>query len=303
MVDVAGTKEPVRVTYSDGFDGLPVPSPDGKQLAWTSSRGGGRRARSFWRSGITRRRSRRSRPPRTALRRREDEGRTIGPNRRSTAAPHGPRHRSSSRSALAASLAVAQSRGAGRVATRTHVETLASDGFEGRLGRVRRASAWRPTTSRRADAHRRAAAARAEGLLRAVRLHGGHKDGGLDAVGDAPPAATPQAFSSTRRQVQALSFSDNAEVSGSVVFAGYGLVVPDSRRTSATTATPRLDVKDKVVAGAPLLPRGRRPEDAIDPRALLRSALQGDGGAAARRQGAARASPARDRRTPARRFR
>jgi Tol biopolymer transport system component len=41
MVDAAGTKEPVRVTYSDGFDGLPVPSPDGTQLAFTSSRSGG----------------------------------------------------------------------------------------------------------------------------------------------------------------------------------------------------------------------------------------------------------------------
>src|SRR5438309_4493617 len=41
MVDSRGTKEPVRVTYSDGFDGLPVPSPDGRQLAWTSSRSGG----------------------------------------------------------------------------------------------------------------------------------------------------------------------------------------------------------------------------------------------------------------------
>src|SRR3954468_5239763 len=41
MVDTQGTKEPVRVTYSDGFDGLPVPSPDGTQLAWTSSRAGG----------------------------------------------------------------------------------------------------------------------------------------------------------------------------------------------------------------------------------------------------------------------
>jgi Tol biopolymer transport system component len=41
IVDTAGTKEPVRVTYSDGFDGLPVPSPDGRQLAWTSSRSGG----------------------------------------------------------------------------------------------------------------------------------------------------------------------------------------------------------------------------------------------------------------------
>lgn len=41
LVDTAGAKEPVRVTYSDGFDGLPVPSPDGRQLAWTSSRSGG----------------------------------------------------------------------------------------------------------------------------------------------------------------------------------------------------------------------------------------------------------------------
>jgi Tol biopolymer transport system component len=40
MVDIDGKKEPVRVTYSDGFDALPVPSPDGKQLAWTSTRGG-----------------------------------------------------------------------------------------------------------------------------------------------------------------------------------------------------------------------------------------------------------------------
>ena len=42
LVDIDGLKEPVRVTYSDGFDGLPVPSPDGASLAWTSNRGGGR---------------------------------------------------------------------------------------------------------------------------------------------------------------------------------------------------------------------------------------------------------------------
>ena len=40
VVDVEGRKEPVRITYSDGFDGLPVPSPDGKRLAWTSTRHG-----------------------------------------------------------------------------------------------------------------------------------------------------------------------------------------------------------------------------------------------------------------------
>jgi Tol biopolymer transport system component len=41
MVDQDGLKEPVRITHSAGFDGLPVPSPDGTQLAFTSSRAGG----------------------------------------------------------------------------------------------------------------------------------------------------------------------------------------------------------------------------------------------------------------------
>lgn len=46
--------------------------------------------------------------------------------------------------------------------------------------------------------------------------------------------------------VQALSFSDNAEVSGEVVFAGYGLVVPDSQNFGYDSYA-TLDVKDKVV--------------------------------------------------------
>lgn len=35
IVDSDGKHEPVRVTYEDGFDGLPVFTPDGKHLAWT----------------------------------------------------------------------------------------------------------------------------------------------------------------------------------------------------------------------------------------------------------------------------
>lgn len=38
LVDAAGEKKPVRVTYTDGFDGLPVFSPDGRQLSWTTNR-------------------------------------------------------------------------------------------------------------------------------------------------------------------------------------------------------------------------------------------------------------------------
>ncbi len=38
IVDTDGTREPVRVTFTDGFDGLPVFSPDGRMLSWASGR-------------------------------------------------------------------------------------------------------------------------------------------------------------------------------------------------------------------------------------------------------------------------
>jgi Tol biopolymer transport system component len=38
LTDTAGSREPVRVTFQDGFDGLPAFSPDGTRLAWTSNR-------------------------------------------------------------------------------------------------------------------------------------------------------------------------------------------------------------------------------------------------------------------------
>jgi Tol biopolymer transport system component len=38
IVDIEGKKEPVQVTYTMGFDGLPVPSPDGSKISWSSTR-------------------------------------------------------------------------------------------------------------------------------------------------------------------------------------------------------------------------------------------------------------------------
>ncbi len=40
LIDIDGLREPVRVTTTDRFDGLPVFSPDGESLIWTSSRHG-----------------------------------------------------------------------------------------------------------------------------------------------------------------------------------------------------------------------------------------------------------------------
>jgi hypothetical protein len=67
----------------------------------------------------------------------------------------------------------------------------------------------------------------------------GVKDGGTTLT------VASAAFRTTG-DVQALSFSDNAETSGDVVFAGYGLVVPDSQNFGYDSYA-TLDVKDKVV--------------------------------------------------------
>jgi Tol biopolymer transport system component len=47
LVDSAGAREPVRVTDSAGFDGLPVFTPDGKRLAWASGRTPDKQAQIF----------------------------------------------------------------------------------------------------------------------------------------------------------------------------------------------------------------------------------------------------------------
>ena len=47
LVDSEGKSKPVRVTYTNGFDGLPVFTPDGKRLAWTTNRTPGKQSQIF----------------------------------------------------------------------------------------------------------------------------------------------------------------------------------------------------------------------------------------------------------------
>jgi Tol biopolymer transport system component len=47
LVRADGNGEPVRVTYTDGFDGLPVFLPDGERLSWTSNRTAAKQSQIF----------------------------------------------------------------------------------------------------------------------------------------------------------------------------------------------------------------------------------------------------------------
>jgi Zn-dependent M28 family amino/carboxypeptidase len=128
--------------------------------------------------------------------------------------------------------------------TKTQVTTLASDKFEGRL-------TGSPGEKLAADyiisELKRIGAKPLPGMTDfrlPFTFTAGSKDGGTTLT-VTRPGAGPQSFSGAA-QVQALSFSDSAEVSGSLVFAGYGLVVPEAQNFGYDSYA-GLDVKDKIV--------------------------------------------------------
>ena len=129
--------------------------------------------------------------------------------------------------------------------TKTHVQTLASDKFEGRL-------TGSPGEKLAADylisELKRMGAKPLPGMTdfrMPFTFTAGSKDGGSTfAYKDETSAAATVGGGST--SVLALSFSDSGSVSGAVVFAGYGLVVPDSQNFGYDSYQ-GLDVKDKIV--------------------------------------------------------
>ncbi len=129
------------------------------------------------------------------------------------------------------------------VATRPHVAHLASSALEGRA-----------TGSSGADAAASYLASQLEAIgaeplpgrtdfLQPFEYTSGMTDGGttiaLTRNGELEQWNSPEA-------VQALSFSDSTEVTAPVVFAGYGLTVPDTQGFSYDSYA-TLDVKDKIV--------------------------------------------------------
>ena len=233
LVDGRGRHEPVRVTTTDGFDGLPVFSPDGSRLCWTSNRNSQEVSQLYiadWNHEA-------------AL-----NAVTSAPR-----SPHSPVH---------AVQTVAVPESPKKTSIRQHIEFLAGDALEGRMTGSEGA--------KRAAAH---IATQFEELgLKPVNDEASYFQefeftAGRQIITEENSLhitrqmhGTEQAMEfSVEQNFQPLSFSRNGVVEGEVAFVGYGLTVP-GKLGEGYDAYAGLDVKDKIVVALRYVPEAVEPE-------------------------------------------
>ena len=221
LVDAEGTREPVRVTFTDGFDGLPVFSPDGTKLSWTSGRTADAKAQIFladWNHGAALEALKQA-PPRQALTNRNPVG----------LAANGAQTREPSNAPAGRATTPALTRFTSNITTndlRAIVAHLASDELEGRL-----------SGSRGAELAADYIAAQMKRIgLQPIVAHGNYFqsyefNAGARVLTNAnklivlPAGGAPVEFA-VETDFRPLAFTANTEVEGQVVFVGYGLSVP-----------------------------------------------------------------------------
>jgi len=237
MVDADGKHEPVRVTDTPGFDGLPSFSPDGEKLAWTSTRTAEKTSQIFladWDHAAA--------------------AKALG--LQPEYEPPGT-HEIPFMGGLTDEIAAADLRG--------HVELLASDAFEGRLPGT---EGERLATQHAADALAAFGFSPAGDngtWFQAFEFTAGVELGAGNALTVTPPAADGSALKPDV-DWRPLSFSSVGETPAlPVVFAGYGIELSDDGPDApAYLSYFHLDVKDKWVMvlryqpdGVPQNQRGR----------------------------------------------
>jgi hypothetical protein len=255
-VDAAGKRDPVRVTFTDGFDGLPVFSPDGKRLSWTSGRTAGGASQIFladWNDAAARR----------ALGMDADASRVT-------------RHASSTAPDLAKTSADISPED-----MRQHVTYLASDALDGRLTGT--------------EGEKLATQYVADVFEKIGLVPFGDKDtwfGNFEftagvSLGEGNKL-TLQSGKETEsftvdRDWRPLSFSMLGDIEAAgIVFAGYGIETPDDatgtdgKKLETYSSYAHLDVKDKWVLVFRYLPEGvtqERRNELVNYSSLRRKAL------------------------------
>ncbi|MDH3916876.1 MAG: hypothetical protein OEU25_01730, partial [Rhodospirillales bacterium] len=233
MVDAEGRGEPVRVTDTAGFDGLPAFSPDGTRLTWTSGRTADKSSQIFiaeWNDAEARRQ--------LGL-----DGKTKKAGTEATAQP-------APMAETGAKIAAAD--------LRLHVSRLASEAMEGRLTGT---PGERLATDYVASA------------FAALGLEPAGDDGYFQSFGFSVGAALGPGNRLEVREKDGvrklepdgdwrpLAFSEDGKVAAAeVAFAGYGIVTPPSDQETSHDSYGELDVEGKWVVVLRYLPEDLAPE-------------------------------------------
>ena len=221
IVDAEGLHEPVRVTFTPGFDGLPVFSPDGKKLSWTTNRGGDGKSNihiAGW-----------------------DHDAALAAIHESPLRGAVVEHAS----ANAPETLVAE--------LQKEVQWLAAPEREGRRTGAPGAKASADWIAAFLKSHE--IDALGNGYQKEFAFPAGveiqKEHNNLTFLGE----KNEQAFQ-LDKDFRPLPFSDSGSVEADVVFAGYGLSVPEGNGTQRYNSYDGLDVKDKVVLLLRYVPEG-----------------------------------------------
>jgi len=142
--------------------------------------------------------------------------------------------------------------------TRAHVETLASETFGGReAGSDGERLAANYIAAQLTRLGARPLPGRAD-MFQSFEVLTGIKDNGSLLSLSSPPTSGVGVVEPSN-PVRALPFSDDGEVTGDVVFAGYGIVVPESQSFGYDSYA-GLDVKDKIVLVLRYFPEDADPQ-------------------------------------------
>ena len=225
IVDARGEREPMRVTYTDGFDGLPSFSPDGGRLTWTSARGADGKSQihlAQWNHAAAL----------AALQ--------LAPAR-----------------AAAGAVALPVASALARLSN--DVAVLAAPGMEGRMtgsAGARRASQFIADELARAGL---APAGTNGGFFQPFDFNAGVRLLTNDNRLVVAPAGAPPTVFTPEKHFRPLAFTDSGSVTGEVVFAGYGLAVP-GKPGEGYDSYAGLDVSNRIVLLLRYVPEAVEPK-------------------------------------------
>ena len=245
LVDAAGEREPVRVTFTDGFDGLPVFSPDGKQLCWTAGRTADGKSQLFlanWNHDA-------------ALK-------AITESPRAGQGP-APSPSAAGKPAEAASVSPSKSSGTAEITAadlRNEVGFLASDE---RQGRMTGSTGTKQAADYIADRLQKAELKPAgdnNTYFQKFEFNSGVKvlKEKNELVLSGTTISKPLRFE-VEKDFAPLSFTENQTVDGEIVFTGYGLSVP-GKGAEGYDSYAGVDVKNKIALVLRYVPEGVDPK-------------------------------------------